>query len=548
VHNAGILHRLTKLLQLATLFTIIFVTIVATCVKRYTLWKAQKGAALAKLEQLQASVSLTNTIKMIFLLRAFSWTSVALILVWSWYYLGSQAAQREYVYRQGPSQYHRTVFFQSATAPSSFSNSSDLSDVQITDIDSLFNSLLLNNVQEGHNLFPAPVIPLVPDAIPPAGQDYYSSSPDREGWYELTPGYQYAYSSYNGPFVYIVDLDPFEGRSSPYYAYNVWLGSFQISTSYIYVNCSQMIYGSYDDFPPSAESSYDAFFTVTEGGDPAAPSIDVWFRENINISASINSKCRLQQHFVDVKGNCDGTGCAVRNFRQTPGTNRMTPFATFQDSDLTQNLLEGLLLSDGTPTWNSSAISNALLFSGAWWENATWTNDDSMLSALAYDVSIGMTQLLNTYFSASQQAEPSGDEFNVEAIVHGLELDDIWVLGSGKGSIYNPEFHLSKPWLAIDIISCILLIAAAVSSWWLRRNTVAPDVFGYVSSMTRDNPHLPLPDGGTTMSGIDRARALKNVKVKITDLNTNASVGRIGLTVADDGTKLSRLDKLRHYV
>jgi hypothetical protein len=43
--------------------------------------ESSKGAALAKLEQLQASVSLRNTIKMIFLLRAFSWTSIALILV-----------------------------------------------------------------------------------------------------------------------------------------------------------------------------------------------------------------------------------------------------------------------------------------------------------------------------------------------------------------------------------------------------------------------------------------------------------------------------------
>jgi hypothetical protein len=35
--------------------------------------------------------------------------------------------------------------------------------------------------------------------------------------------------------------------------------------------------------------------------------------------------------------------------------------------------------------------------------------------------------------------------------------------------------------------------------------TVAGDIFSYISSMTRDNPHMNLPDGESAMSGSERA-------------------------------------------
>ena len=65
--------------QLVTLITIIFVTIISTFVKKLALWKAQKGAYVSDLEQLQGSVSLPSTIKLIWSLRAFSATSLCLI-------------------------------------------------------------------------------------------------------------------------------------------------------------------------------------------------------------------------------------------------------------------------------------------------------------------------------------------------------------------------------------------------------------------------------------------------------------------------------------
>ena len=71
--------------QLVTAFTIVFVTIISTLVRRYALYKAQRGAYVAELEQLQGSISLPSTLKLIWSLRAFSTTSVALVGIWSFY-------------------------------------------------------------------------------------------------------------------------------------------------------------------------------------------------------------------------------------------------------------------------------------------------------------------------------------------------------------------------------------------------------------------------------------------------------------------------------
>ena len=71
--------------QLVTAFTIVFVTIVSTLVRRYALWKAQRGAYVSELEQLQGSISLPSTLKLIWSLRAFTTTSAALIGIWSFY-------------------------------------------------------------------------------------------------------------------------------------------------------------------------------------------------------------------------------------------------------------------------------------------------------------------------------------------------------------------------------------------------------------------------------------------------------------------------------
>src|ERR1700760_3498665 len=71
--------------------------IITTFLKRLTLWRAQRGANVRTLEQYQASMSLPGTFKIIWSLRSWTATSIALVAIWSFYYVGSQASQREFL-------------------------------------------------------------------------------------------------------------------------------------------------------------------------------------------------------------------------------------------------------------------------------------------------------------------------------------------------------------------------------------------------------------------------------------------------------------------
>lgn len=87
--------------------------------------------------------------------------------------------------------------------------------------------------------------------------------------------------------------------------------------------------------------------------------------------------------------------------------------------------------------------------------------------------------------------------------------------------------------MSIDLLSCIVLLVAAGISFWLRTHTNVPDIFGLVSEMVRDHESL---SSGNEVFGIERTRALGDIKVRVTNLSTGGRAGHIGLVVVDDTT------------
>lgn len=53
-------------------------------------------------------------------------------------------------------------------------------------------------------------------------------------------------------------------------------------------------------------------------------------------------------------------------------------------------------------------------------------------------------------------------------------------------------------------------------------------MLGFVSSMTRDNPHTPLHRGGSSLDGPERARRLRRLRVQLADLQLQNDIGYIG--------------------
>ncbi|KAK5089360.1 hypothetical protein LTR70_007093 [Exophiala xenobiotica] len=83
-----------------------------------------------------------------------------------------------------------------------------------------------------------------------------------------------------------------------------------------------------------------------------------------------------------------------------------------------------------------------------------------------------------------------------------------------KISVYNANYV----WITVLLIVSVILLLCALASLALRIFTIAPDILGFVSSLTRDSPYFEsLSPGGSLLDGEQRARKLRSLKVQIVD-------------------------------
>lgn len=128
-----------------------------------------------------------------------------------------------------------------------------------------------------------------------------------------------------------------------------------------------------------------------------------------------------------------------------------------------------------------------------------------------------------------------------------------WTLVPVEARFDAPEplqYALYPGWLAIYITATAVLVGATVATIILRINTKGPEILGYVSSLMRDSRFTEKgARAGSALSGDDRSRLLKSVRVKLMDVEGDRDIGRIAFTEIDgyNGTQKRRLREDRMY-
>jgi hypothetical protein len=113
------------------------------------------------------------------------------------------------------------------------------------------------------------------------------------------------------------------------------------------------------------------------------------------------------------------------------------------------------------------------------------------------------------------------------------------------GEIY--QFH----WIygVLLFITSLMLLAAGISSLVLKLRTLAPDILGYTSTNTRDNAYFAFHknfEPPSYLNGLERTRALHNLRVIIADVSSDSSgIGHIAFVPMGPGSQ--RLMKGREY-
>ena len=160
-----------------------------------------------------------------------------------------------------------------------------------------------------------------------------------------------------------------------------------------------------------------------------------------------------------------------------------------------------------------------------------------------------MSIMLNTLWQASMG--PS---------IFSNGLDTFWqyaIVGSGgyaqqklayqnitaTHTVSHDIYECSTAWVAVLFICCIVAIFMILAYLYWSLRSLAPKILGFASSMTRDNPHTPVPRGGTFMSGKDRAVALSDMRIQLVDVEPEQDEGYVALSSVGG----ARLRKGRTY-
>ncbi|EKJ74661.1 hypothetical protein FPSE_05129 [Fusarium pseudograminearum CS3096] len=109
---------------------------------------------------------------------------------------------------------------------------------------------------------------------------------------------------------------------------------------------------------------------------------------------------------------------------------------------------------------------------------------------------------------------------------------------TGDFTTSEERYQVQNIWMAIYIVSLILMGISLLATVSLSLVTRAPDFLTSISALTRDSVHINVPAGGSTYCGDERATLLKNRRLKIRDVQPDEDIGYVAL--ADDNSHGNR--------
>ena len=380
-----------------------------------------------------------------------------------------------------------------------------------------------------------------------------TSTADEQGWIGTIPN--------NITFASLVGV-PATGFSS---FDNI---NYTMASSYYFMHCPQATsvpYALYFAQPHGmkegqAGTGPENYQTLNFSTNPPGIANGNYASHNITL-ASVNnatttaiSSCALHASNVEVKVSCSQMSCGVAYIRRSPSSPwDIVPNGIHHGQAIGQSLR---YLPGASGLSQHEAVSSMIeLFlngsSGASDVDSGWV-DLTFVSGI--DLSVRFTQLFNTYYTISLSPF---DVIYPEPLLTDFRLDpsntsDIAFSGLNQSSAIGMNnqhiYTIQISWIIIFFICTLLLFLATVFNAILGRLIMAPDIIGYVSTLTRDNSSISLPPGGSTLSGTERARLLKDKHIRLGDVcKDDGDIGYLRVRLGDDTASLRKLTMDKVY-
>lgn len=269
------------------------------------------------------------------------------------------------------------------------------------------------------------------------------------------------------------------------------------------------------------------------------------------------ANCTVAARDVVSSIDCVGDSCHVASMQlSTVPVNRRPSLSVVAMENLWDafpRVTIGLLSHQAEGSIESSTPTEMWLFDPetAFQISYTFVN----LSALSPQVLSSRLQLVyNTFWQTTYGTQylvggsiPANLSYYIDSTLMDPSIDFNTTLA--RVTIFDGELYLCHwRYAALLFLISLILLIAALTSLVLRAMTLAPDILGCVSTCTRDNPYVALgtlSEQPSHLNGLARARALRDLRVMIGDVNGESEVGHIAF--ADMRREPERLRRKRLY-
>lgn len=272
--------------------------------------------------------------------------------------------------------------------------------------------------------------------------------------------------------------------------------------------------------------------------------------------------CTVNLVYAEVQAQCIEEGCRVKAVRPSAKYQNRNPNLTLLESFvLGYHFMQDFPLATGS-IHNGDTSPTEYYVRGAHMPFGTATTGLPGIATLPNDLfAIRMGQLMNTYLQLSlaplaytgDLPGPNEEIWRISNKSISTEVYDetfppfLPITSNSTITITTEVYKCNYIWFAFLLASsCILLMLGSVGTA-LSHLCHAPDMMGYVSSFTYNNPYMSVPPGGESLGAMDRARLLKDVKVKIGDARVDSEVGHVVFAILDCVESVGDLSLLKLY-
>lgn len=573
---------------------------------KYATWKLEQGTTLGTLEQLMGSRTVASALGTQIQLRSFNAIGVVLIIIWSLSPIGSQSVLHILSTPAKPTSSTTNVSYFNSRQQSYSSPSGAFRNQWFPGFTVLFGASLLSPPTIKQSTMDTWGNVKIPYYSSIAGS---GAAKDAEGWTQISKNTTPVYSSLfglplsgilignttltvestymelscgninttsqtlpngtafktdlistSGPFFSFQDVSMFAPWAIGYKGPDV--GAYNESDSSPYIHpkaCPDCLPSKY------ASGTFDPGMLV--------------YQEYDGLNNITSVFCMPSQQYIESSISCvrdtESQMCEVIAQRPSllphmPST--ITPLSFPQVmlglTALLQNSTTQLGAVDFVENYILNPTSGASIISG---ENSYGLTDGSspLQEVNARDIGDRLGQILNAYFYGSMwNSTPyiTGASFegiqanlvggNNASFVPATTPEELSAMIQNQTAAftvpatlvtYSQVYFVFYSWLFVFMLSTLVMLLAAVVGVVYSRRTIVPDYLGYVSSLAKESPYIRMPDVGVNMDGMDKARLVKDVKVRLGDVadveEGRAQVGRLAFARMEE-TVLVRKGKL----